>query len=138
MCVVFKNELFEVEKRSFVLDFLTDLDDGFPGVQGVCFGTVRTLLVGYDEFAFESLLEDGCGKGFFLNSEFNSDSSRVRFRPDKPGIDETDLIVKLLVDLKVITLFKPLSFFRHNANSSRLSGWALTHPLGCCRYRWWG
>ena len=56
MCMMFQNELFEVEEGAFVGDFLTNLDDGFPCILGICLSTVRTLLVGYDEFDFEGLL----------------------------------------------------------------------------------
>ena len=74
MSVVFEDELFEVQEGAFVRDFLADLDDGFPGMFRVSFGTVWTLLVCYYEFAFERLLEDGGSEGFFLNGEFDSDS----------------------------------------------------------------
>jgi hypothetical protein len=39
-------------------DFLTNLNDCFPSVFGVGFGTVGTLLVSYYEFAFKRLLEN--------------------------------------------------------------------------------
>ena len=92
MCVMFQDELFEVEKSTFVRDFLTNLDDCFPGVFGVRFCTVGTLLVCYYEFTFESLLEDGRCECFFLDSEFDSNSTGMRFCPDKSGIDQTDLV----------------------------------------------
>lgn len=34
VCAVFEDELFEVEERPFVVDFLADLDERFPGVLG--------------------------------------------------------------------------------------------------------
>lgn len=34
ICTVFEDELFEVEERPFMVDFLADLDEGFPCVLG--------------------------------------------------------------------------------------------------------
>jgi hypothetical protein len=70
-----------------VRDFLTDLNNCFPRIFGVGFGTVGTLLVRYYEFAFEGLLEDSRCKCFFLDSEFDSNSTRMRFCPYKSGVD---------------------------------------------------
>jgi hypothetical protein len=89
--VVFEDELFEVEECSFVRDFLPDLDDCLPGVGCVGLRAVRTLLVGNDKFTLEGLLEDSGCECFFLDGEFDSDSTGVRFCPDKAGINQTDL-----------------------------------------------
>lgn len=74
MSVVFQDELFEVQEGAFVGDFLADLDQGFPSMFGVGFGAVGTLLICYNEFAFERLLENGGSESFLLNCEFDSDS----------------------------------------------------------------
>jgi hypothetical protein len=92
MGMVFEDELFEVEECAFMGNLLTDLDYGFPGVEGVCFCAVGTLLVGHDEFAFKRLLKDGRGKCFFLNREFDSDAAGVGFCPDEASVDETDFV----------------------------------------------
>lgn len=34
ICAVFEDELFEVEERPFMVDFLADLNESFPGVLG--------------------------------------------------------------------------------------------------------
>ena len=93
MSVMFKNELFKVEECSFVRHFLSYLNDGFPSMFSVCFGTVWTLLVSYYKLAFKSLLENcGC-EGFLLDCELDSNSPRVRFGPYESCIDETYLFL---------------------------------------------
>ena len=87
MCVIFEDELFEVEECSFVRDFLTDLNGCFPGIFGVSFSTIGTLLICYNVFDIECLLKDGGGEGFFLDGEFYSNSTRVRFCPYETCID---------------------------------------------------
>jgi len=89
--VVFEDELFEVEKRSFVRDFLSNLDDGFPCMSGIGFCAVGTLLVGDNEFAFKCLLEDGGCECFSLDGELDSDSAGMGFGPDEAGVRQTDL-----------------------------------------------
>jgi len=81
---------------------LSDLDDGFPGVFGVGFGTVRTLLVCYNKFTFKGLLEDGGCESFFLDSEFDSNSTRVRFRPDESSVNESNLRVSGICDCTIL------------------------------------
>ena len=55
---MFEDELFEVEKGSFVGDLLADLNDGAPGICGEGFGAVGTLVVCNDIFYHECLLDD--------------------------------------------------------------------------------
>jgi hypothetical protein len=72
-------------------DFLTDLDHGFPSIFGVGLSAVRTLLICYYKLTFESLLEYSGGERFLLDGKFDSDSTGMRFCPDKSGIDKADL-----------------------------------------------
>lgn len=56
--VVFKDQLFEVEKGAFVGDLLADLHTRTPGVCSVRFRAVGALVVGYDVLDLEALLEN--------------------------------------------------------------------------------
>ena len=92
MSGMFQDELFEVEKSSFVRDFLAHLYDGSPSVCGKTLCAIWALVICDDIFDLESLLEDSPLKRFLLNSDFHFDSSRMGFRPDKAGIYDPDLL----------------------------------------------
>lgn len=55
---VFENELFEEQEGAFVLDFLSDLDEGFPGVFGGESCAVWTLGILNEELDLEDLFKD--------------------------------------------------------------------------------
>ncbi len=52
---MFENQLFEVEESSLVRDFLSDLDNSFPGVFGGEFCAVGALAVLDEIFDLEGL-----------------------------------------------------------------------------------
>lgn len=91
MSGMFQDELFEVEESSFVRNLLTHLYDGSPCVGCKTLRTIWTLMVCNDVFNLKGLLEDGPLKRFLLDSNFDFDSPRMRFRPDKAGIYNSDL-----------------------------------------------
>ena len=55
---MFEDELFEVEKCSFVGYFLADLHNRAPGICGEGFGAIGTLVVCDNIFHDECLLDD--------------------------------------------------------------------------------
>jgi hypothetical protein len=55
---VLENELLEVEEGSLVVDLLSDLYDGAPGVFRCELCAVRALRVGDDELDLKDLLQD--------------------------------------------------------------------------------
>lgn len=81
---------------------MADLDDCFPGVFCVGFCTVGTLLVCYYKFAFKCLLEDGGCKCFFLDGEFDSNSTGVRLCPDKSSVNESDLRISEICERSML------------------------------------
>ena len=88
---MFQDELFEVEKSTFVRNLLAHLYDGSPCVGCKTLCTIRALMVRNDVFDFEGLLQDGPLERFLLNSDFHFDSSRMGFRPDKACVYDPDL-----------------------------------------------
>ena len=91
MSGVFQNELFEVEKSSFVRDFLANLYDGSPSIGCKTLCTIRTLVICNNVFNLKGLLEDSPLKRFLLDGDFHFDPPRMWFRPDKAGIYDSDL-----------------------------------------------
>jgi hypothetical protein len=53
-----EDKLFEEQEGTFMRDFLSDLDKGFPGVFGSKSCAVRALCVLDEELDLEDLLED--------------------------------------------------------------------------------
>jgi len=90
--VVFKDELFEEEEGLLVINLLSNLDESTPSMWSIFFLTILALLVKDDEFDGESLLDSDVIQNFLLNSQFNLNSSRVRFSPDEAGIKKLDLV----------------------------------------------
>ena len=88
---MFQDELFEVEKSSFVGDLLAQLHNGSPCVGCKTLCAIWTLVVCNDIFDLKCLLEDGPLKRFLLNSDFHFDSPRMGFRPNKARIYDSDL-----------------------------------------------
>ncbi len=86
-----QDELFKIEESSFMRDLLTHLYNGSPCVGGETLCTIWTLVVCNDVFNLEGLLEDGPLKRFLLDSDFHFYSPRMRFRPDKASIYNSDL-----------------------------------------------
>lgn len=88
---MFQNELFKVEKSSFVWNLLAHLYNGSPCVGCKTLCTVWALVVRNDVFNFEGLLEDGPLKSFLLNSDLHFDTPRMWFRPDEACVYNSDL-----------------------------------------------
>lgn len=53
---VFKNQLLQVQERPLVWNFLSDLNNGLPGVLGRKSRAIRTLAVQHDVFDLKYLL----------------------------------------------------------------------------------
>lgn len=66
LCVVLEDELLEVEKGALVGDFLTDLNEGFPGILRRKPCAIWTLAVLDKVLDLERLLEDRVRKDLRL------------------------------------------------------------------------
>ena len=88
---MFQDELFQVEKSTFVRDLLAHLYDSSPCVGCKTLCTIWALVVCNNVFKFERLLKDGPLKRFLLNRDFHFYSPRMGFRPDEAGIYYPDL-----------------------------------------------
>jgi hypothetical protein len=55
---VFEDKLLEEQESAFMLDFLSDLDEGFPSIFGSHSCAVWTLCVLDEELDLEDLFED--------------------------------------------------------------------------------
>lgn len=62
LCSVLQDELFEVQERPFVRNFLSDLDERLPGVLRCELRAVRALAILDEVLDLEDLFEDGVGK----------------------------------------------------------------------------
>ena len=91
MSGVFQDELFEVEKSSFVRDLLAKLYDGSPGIGRETLCTIWTLVICNNVFNLKGLLEDSPLKCFLLDGDFYFNPPRMWFRPDKAGVYDSDL-----------------------------------------------
>lgn len=69
-------------------DFLPHLHRGAPGVVGVGFSTVGTLVVRDDVLDLEGLLQDRAFADFLLDCYFDLDAAGVWLRPDEAGVDD--------------------------------------------------
>jgi len=56
---VFQNKLFEVQESPFMRHFLSDLNEGFPGVFGCEFGAIGALTVLNEILDLEGLFKNG-------------------------------------------------------------------------------
>lgn len=56
--IMFEDQLFEVEESAFVGDLLADLHARTPGVCGIGFRAVGTLVIGHNVLYLETLLEN--------------------------------------------------------------------------------
>ena len=92
MGTVLEDKLLEVEESTLVSDLLANLDDGAPCVVCKTLLTIGALLVGLDEFDFESLLQNGALESFLLDGDLQLDTARVRFGPDEGGVDDADFV----------------------------------------------
>ncbi|KAH3669395.1 hypothetical protein OGAPHI_001516 [Ogataea philodendri] len=92
VCVVFKNELFQVQECSLMLDFLPDLNGSTPCIDRVRLGTVGTLHSNNHVLHLETLLDDGVGESLALDRQFDPNSTGMRFGPDKRRIYKPDFV----------------------------------------------
>lgn len=88
--VVLQYQLFQEQKCSFVLHFLSHLHLGLPEMRSVRFFAVVTLKVGNDEIDDESLLEISSALNFFLNGDSDLQSFAMGLGPDEGSIDQFD------------------------------------------------
>lgn len=84
--------MLQPQKGFFVGDFLSNLDQGFPGMWRELLFAVITLGVDFLKLRFEGLLYGD----FLIKSLFHldlyEDSFRVLFRPDKVGLQQFELL----------------------------------------------
>jgi hypothetical protein len=71
---------------------LSNLNLTRPGVRRPCLFTILALLVLYDEFNSESLLEHCVVLNLLLDNHLHFDSSAVRFCPNESSINDLDLV----------------------------------------------
>jgi hypothetical protein len=83
---VLQDQLFEVQESALVVDLLTDLDNRVPGVLGLDFAAIWTLLASNDNLKNVGLLEDGRGKHFFLHRQLDLDALAVGLCPQEARI----------------------------------------------------
>lgn len=88
--VVLQYQLFQEQKCSFVLHFLSHLHLGLPEMRSVRFFAVVTLKVGNDEIDNEGLLEVSSALNFFLNGDSDLQSFAMGLGPDEGSIDQFD------------------------------------------------
>jgi len=88
--VVLQYQLFQEQKCSFVLHFLSHLHLGLPEMRSVRFFAVVTLKVGNHEIDDESLLEISSALNFFLNGNSDLQSFAMGLGPDEGSIDQFD------------------------------------------------
>lgn len=69
LCSVLQDELFKVQERPFVRDFLSDLNECLPGVLRCELRAVGTLAVLDEVLDFEDLFEDRVGQDLFLTGQ---------------------------------------------------------------------
>lgn len=83
-----KNDLLEVEDAPLMVDLLTNLDHGVPGV-----GCPRLLAVVAldglnDELDYEGALKYGVGLDLFLDGDLQLDALAVRLGPHEASVDQ--------------------------------------------------
>ena len=92
MSIVFQDELFQPQESPLVRDLLSDLHRRLPCVLR-CETCTRWTLTGVDdEHELESLLQDGIGKNLLLDGDFDLDSSRMRFGPNKRCVYQSNFL----------------------------------------------
>jgi len=62
LSTMFEDELLEEQEGAFVGDFLSDLNEGLPGILCSESRAVWTLRVLYEELDLKDLFEDRCGQ----------------------------------------------------------------------------
>lgn len=92
MGVMLQNQLLQPQESPLVSDLLSDLHTRFPCILGCQFCTCGTLTSVDHEGEDECLLENRVGENFLLDSDFDLDSSGVRFCPDERGVNESDFL----------------------------------------------
>jgi len=90
--VVLQNQLLQKQKCALVSHSLPHLNLARPGVRCPCLLTIVALLILYNEFYIESLLEQGAALNFLLYREFYFDSATVRLGPNKFSVDKFNLL----------------------------------------------
>ena len=86
MSIVLQYELLKIKHGSLMVDSLPQLDLSLPGVRGPHLLAIIALFVAYLEFNYVGLLKDGAFVDLFLNIQFNFNSLRMGFCPNKAGI----------------------------------------------------
>jgi hypothetical protein len=97
MRIMLQDQLLEPEKGSLVRDLLSHLHTRLPRQLSCDSRALVALLSGYNILYNENLLENGRCIDFLLDSELDFYSSRMRFGPDKSGINKTHLVVKKIL-----------------------------------------
>ena len=92
---MFENELLEEEKGSLVGNFLSDLDESFPGVLCCELCTVGALTMLDEVLNLEDLFKDGRGEDLLLDGKGDTEAFGVGFCPDEMGLCEADLVEAL-------------------------------------------
>jgi len=89
-CIMFKNELFQEQECSFVIDLLSDLHLWLPQMRRVHSLAILTLQILNNIFNNESLLNLHAANYFFLNGYLNFELLGMRLCPDERSINELD------------------------------------------------
>lgn len=145
---MFEDQLFEVEESAFVGDLLADLHARTPGVCGIGFRAVGTLVIGHNVLDLETLLENCAFERLHVLSSRGTlptgEQKRLLLRERKLTSCCTVILTLTLfecgsVQMKlasmILTFVSPLNRLKHNANSSLLSSAAETQWLGGCSHR---
>lgn len=84
--IVLQNQLFQEQKRSFVLNLLPDLHLCLPKMGRVSLLAIIALKIGDNEIDDECLLKISSTFYFLLNSNSDLQSFRVGLGPNKRGV----------------------------------------------------
>ena len=91
LCLVFDNHLLKIQECSFMVDFLSQLDNTIPAI--IRHSTSASIaLLSLDWICNVKFLLKNCSVYFFLNSQSNDQSSRMGLCPNKSCFNKTDFI----------------------------------------------
>lgn len=88
--IMLEDQLFQPQERPLVRHLLPNLHARLPCILRRQSCTARALSCVHHQCQFECLLKDGICQNFFLDSDFQLDSTGMGFRPDECGVDEAD------------------------------------------------
>mmetsp|Transcript_9567 Transcript_9567/g.17961 ORF Transcript_9567/g.17961 Transcript_9567/m.17961 type:complete len:92 (+) Transcript_9567:1309-1584(+) len=91
MCIMLQEKLFQVEECSFMGHMLSNLDNGMPCTLRIICLTILTLLITLNKFNNSGLLHYRSIHNFFLHSNFNLQSHRVRLCPNPNCVNKFEL-----------------------------------------------